>query len=101
MKATLFLLRFVSNEFHRGIGTTGSGLPSWLGNGLGALFTPDFSGPKRGPGRGPRPPIYTAGDWLTQDLVHCRAGVDPDKKSLEQGHLIAHVIMQSPIWEVS
>lgn len=39
---------------------------------------------------------YTAGDWLAQDLVQCRAGVDPDKNSLEQGHLIPNITVQSP-----
>lgn len=51
-------------------------------------------------GRGPRPPIHC---WrlAAGGLVHGRAGVDPDKASLEQGRSVARVIMPSLIWEVS
>lgn len=53
-----------------------------LGMAVGPSLPPDFSGPGRSPGQGARGHPYTAGDWLAQDLVQCRAGGGPRQEQL-------------------
>lgn len=67
-----------------------------LGMAVGPSLPPDFSGPGRSPGRGPEAThTLLAIGWL-KTLFSVEQGVDPDKNSLEQGHLIPNITLQSP-----
>lgn len=64
----------------------------------GALFTLDFPGPRRSPRPGAEATQALLAIGWAPDLAHFRAGVDPDKSSLEQGHQIPNVTVRSPHW---